>query len=245
MSLVQLKSISGPDVSGPAIWLNSANREGAVPNFSNVGGPAVLALAAVLALLLIAVIGGGLILTGVLGARGDQRWRLMPLGLGLVILVPLVACVVAVNIPAQAKTITWDFSQTHTIAQLDGPPNGNVYAYEGDIDLNLRLPGNRTFGGRAKLVACRTEGDQITDLTLNTAPLNTQEAYALGTRLIEGWGFDRGNFGDWYANNDKYLSEGKFYSTYLNTTDPSLGLEIRPSLDNTSPWFITLKVSWR
>ena len=124
-------------------------------------GVAALFIIAFFALAAVLVAAGvGLLVFGL--PRAGRRRRVVPLVAGALTLTAVGACMVALSLPPRTVPLTLDLSRSRDASQLDGLGGrrvGDLHIWEGAIALDLRLPGGRTYTGRASLVTGLLDGD--------------------------------------------------------------------------------------
>ncbi len=194
-----------------------------------------------LALLLTFAFFGVLLGLGVLGvlavgfgARG-RRWALV--GLGMVLIAVPVGFLVALTRPPPRVDVQLDLARGHQTSQLQGTPNGGLYIYEGDVRLDLKLPGGRSYVGPATLVTCDFEGEEITEVDISLPPGDLATVKQQADGVIANWGLERHGLDQWTGRAGDVFETGS-----QDDQQPRRSLSIRSGGDNR--WTVLLQVSW-
>lgn len=168
------------------------------------GNPALALLLtfAFLALLLAALVGGLVLLGFGLPLFGRTRWRPFLVVPALLLLGLVALAWSTINRPEPRIDVALDLSSDHSTAQLQGTPVGGLYIYEGDVNLDLRLPGQRTYTGKATLVTCSVKGDTIEFVSVSLPAMSRDRAQIETARLMDEFGIDRSNLAGWFAGNE-------------------------------------------
>jgi hypothetical protein len=212
--------------------------------FGSIGAAALLTILFFVLAAALVVLGAVLVLLGL--PLGGRRVRRMPLVAGALVLGAVGTCTVALSRPPPRTTLALDFTQGHRaeqLAGLGGSRTGDLHVWEGDVALDLRLPGDRGYAGPASLVTCRVEGEEVRDLYVSLPLMPLAEAHERAAALIGAWGLERRNLDDWHRRGGVgRFGPGDVFSTGSRGQDPEVGLEIRPGGDR---WSIKLSAFWR
>jgi hypothetical protein len=200
--------------------------------FGSIGAAALLTILFFLLAAALVVVGASFVLLGL--PWGARRARRAPLVAGVLLLGAVGTCTLALARPPPRVPLALDFAQGHRADQLAGRGGsriGELHVWEGDVALDLRLPGGRAYTGPASLVTSRVDGEEVRDLHVSLPLMSVPEAHERAAALAEAWGLERRNLDDWYRRGGVGRSgPGEVFSTGSRGQDPEVGLEIRPGV---------------
>jgi hypothetical protein len=210
--------------------------------FGNAGVAALLTIGLFVLAAALVGLGVALVLLGLpLAGRRWRRWRLVA---GALVLGMVGACTVALSLPPPRVAVAIDLADGREAARLDGGGGsrvGDMRIWEGDVELDLRLPGGRGYAGKATLVTSRVEAGRVRDVSVSLPPMSIDEAHARAGEVIEAWGLARGELDGWRQRGGAGRFGPEVFATRSRGGDPSLGLEIRRGSER---WSIRLDAYW-
>lgn len=156
--------------------------------------------------------------------------------------------------------IDWNLAQTHDVATVQWP--------EGTRDLDatelkpvdsvrIALPGGRSFeaAGNIAAVYLHREGERVNEITINSVPMTTDDAYKLASKWAREWNLDTRRLDEWHAervaqrkrgNEDKTSTaeagNNKEFVGGKNGPNPSV--EIQYSFRDDKPSIVALDFFW-
>lgn len=214
------------------------------------GGAVLILLFVLLVLGALAVIGVVLAALGAFSLFG-RKLRLVFFGLGVsVLLIPVGGVLAYFTLafsPPPERDISWDFSRTHQVSQLEGEPTGDYYNYSGDIDLRMQLPDGRSYVGKASHISVRKsyEGDRIESITVKLPEMSKERAYERAGELIREWRLDsQDSLDDWYRDSgtEGFEREDEIFFNSDRDMNPSLSVGLLQT--EADRWTISLGVFW-
>jgi hypothetical protein len=100
-----------------------------------------------------------------------------------------------------ATMIDWDLSHSHTTSDVDWPkPDLDAVDVQPEGAVRIELPGGRTFeaaDGELRHIYLKREGDTVTEVNIQTVPLDREAAHAQAVEWAGDWGLARRPLDDW------------------------------------------------
>jgi len=153
--------------------------------------------------------------------------------------------------------VDWDLSTGHTVADVDFPRPDLTSTEVAPIEsARIRLPGGRVFTGGEELerIFLTREGNQITEMLINTKPMTTDEAYQLAVRRAGEWGLPREPLDKWHSERlaQRQRGEENLDSTVQSSRSganvgeggPVPSLEILASFVDDKPSIVSVSFFW-
>lgn len=155
--------------------------------------------------------------------------------------------------PAWQEVRVADFSNEHSIETLT---NSNVlYSEDAGRDYGrgfflkkqniiVRFPGGREIQQKIEDGSAEATETDLLALALNGPILPTEEAYLIATVLHQSLGLSMQPLKVWYETNKDKGRDSKSYIAGNTKLYPTIGISIRPSMNELYPWYIRLTVGW-
>lgn len=153
------------------------------------------------------------------------------------------------------KTLTLDLSRGATLDHVRWPSNGTLFEMRRGIQVNLTLPGGKTFRGRVDKVLGRREGRNIRSIDLFFPATTTDAAYDQAKQLGKEWRIDLVNIDEWHKRRKEQRKKGKEdlsltaftgspHSWPLAPDGPKPAIEVLNSFDKERPVVVNLSFRW-
>src|SRR5215467_12895327 len=156
--------------------------------------------------------------------------------------------------------IDWNLSQAHDMAAVQWPQNAS------DLDaaelkpvdsVRIALPGGRVFDAKdgVKAVFLHREGERVDEITINSAPMTTDQAYKLALAWTKEWNLDSRDIEAWYAKRTEQRKQGDEDKTSTaqagnnkefvgGSGGPNPSVELQYSFMDDKPSIVALDFFW-
>jgi hypothetical protein len=143
------------------------------------------------------------------------------------------------------KVFQFDLSRSHNINDVAWPPGwkSELWVYDKDCRLQMKLPGDRTFDESLKQLGVERAGDSVDAVRAHLPNMRLDEAYAQAKRLMSAWHFDDRAFEPW-LNAISKGEQDRTFQTMRNDLHPALVLKVLHSFNDEKPWFISFEAEW-
>ena len=121
--------------------------------------------------------------------------------------------------------------------------NSDMFGYDDNCFLTLKLPGERVFKERLQQFAIERRGDLVYFIGAHLRNMTLDEASMEAKRLMNDWHFDDRKFTAWYEKTRK-KEDNVIFETMRNDLQPALALKLLHSFNDDRPWFISFEVVW-
>lgn len=157
----------------------------------------------------------------------------------------LLAAITECRVVRNEKVFNFDLSRSHRVQDVNWPPgrNSDMFGYDDDCQLTLKLPGERVFHERLKQFAIERRGDSIYFIGAHMHDMSLEEVAAQAKRLMNAWHFDDRRFAAWYEKTGK-KEDNVIFESMRNDVQPALALKVLHSFNDERPWFISFEVAW-
>jgi hypothetical protein len=149
--------------------------------------------------------------------------------------------------PAPRIVLEWDLSRSHRITDVDWPADlaSNDRFWRGDIQLTVKLPGDRVL--KTELADARAErrGDELYVLELRGHPQTLDQVVAEVEQRLKQFDLPRRELDQWVAD----IRSGDFrkdrtFASRRNDLTPALSLEVRHAYHPERPWYLSWEIAW-
>lgn len=160
---------------------------------------------------------------------------------------------------SQAK-IDWNLAQRHDVAAVHWPAGTR------DLDatelkpvdsVRIALPGGRSFeaAGNVAAVFLHREGERVDEITIDSVPMSTDDAYKLASKWAREWNLDTRRLDEWHAERVAQRKRGKEDKSSTaeaannkefvgGQDDPNPSVEVQYSFRDDKPSIVALDFFW-
>jgi hypothetical protein len=149
--------------------------------------------------------------------------------------------------PAPRLVLDWDLSRTHRIADLEWPADlaSNHRFWQGDIQLTLKLPGDRVFKSELADLRAERRGDEIYVLQLRGHPQTLDQTLAEVEQRLKQFDLPRRDLDQWVADvRSGDFRKDRTFASRRNDLTPAVSLEVRHSYNPERPWYLSWEIAW-
>jgi hypothetical protein len=152
----------------------------------------------------------------------------------------------------EGKMIDWNLSQSHNVEDVDwAKPDQTAVQIESPDSVRIRFPGGQSFAGNGDVgaVGLERQGDKVTTVQVDSAPMTADEAYETALRWTRRWGLPKAPIEAW--NEHRRSSAGIQTAeaipdpgTTVGPGGPEPSLKLLNSFNDDRPVIVSLRFFW-